>query len=161
MSSAQFYSRSQIALHWLIAVLIAAAWFTHEGMGKALHDRMEAGTTGISGNTLHVWIGGLVFVLILLRLVLRMMRGAPAPVQGPRALMQASVWGHRMLYILMLAVPALGALAWYGGFEEAGEVHELAGNLLAILALGHAAMALWHHYVRGDGTLFRMMRTRT
>ena len=71
---------------------------------------------------------------------------------------QAAVWGHRLLYVLMLAVPALGAAAWYGGIEDAGEVHELAGNALMIVALGHAAVALWHQYVRRDGTLTRMLR---
>lgn len=151
------YSRLQIALHWLIALLIAAAWFTHDGMGRALHQRIESGASGIEGNTLHVWLGGAVFTLVLIRLIVRATQGAPAPIGTP-AMQQAAVWGHRLLYVLMLAVPALGATAWYGGIEDAGEVHELAGNALMIVALAHAAVALWHQYVRRDGTLMRMLR---
>ena len=58
MAAPNGFSRLQIALHWLIAVLIVAAWFTHEGMGRALRTRIETGASGIEGNTLHVWFGG-------------------------------------------------------------------------------------------------------
>ena len=37
-----------------------------------------------------------------------------------------------------------------------GELHENGGNLILILAGLHMAMALWHQFVRRDGTLRRM-----
>ncbi|EPX87339.1 Cytochrome B561 [Rubellimicrobium thermophilum DSM 16684] len=58
----------------------------------------------------------------------------------------------------MLAVPLGGALVWYLGANSLGELHELAGNALFVLALAHAALALFHHYVLRDGLLVRMIR---
>lgn len=153
------YSTLQIALHWLIAVLIVATWFTHEGMGQALRTRIETGATGIEGNTVHVWLGGAAFALIVIRVVVRLIQGAPGAVAGSSpAMAQAAKWGHRLLYLLMLAVPALGATAWYGGVRSAGEIHETAGGLLMLVALGHAGVAVWHHYVKRNATLRRMLK---
>ena len=42
--------------------------------------------------------------------------------------------------------------------RDLSEVHEWAAKLLMILALGHAAMAVFHQVVRKDGTLTRMLR---
>ncbi|GHF65844.1 cytochrome b [Seohaeicola zhoushanensis] len=160
MSTAVAYSRLQISLHWLIAILITAAWFISDGMGRALRQRLEAGETGFTGNTVHVWIGSAVFALILLRILVRALQGAPIPMQSSPLLEAAALWGHRLLYALMIAVPGLGALTWYAGVGEAGDVHAVAANALLIVALGHAAVAIWHQLVRRDGTLTRMTRPR-
>ncbi|MFC6759178.1 cytochrome b [Sulfitobacter porphyrae] len=158
MATRSAYSGFQITLHWLIAILIAAAWFLGDGMGRVLDQRIAAGTTGIEGNTLHVWTGGAVFLLVLIRLVVRMASGVPDPVAGnPGWQDRAALWGHRALYLFMILVPALGAAAWYGHVKPAAEAHEIAVNLLVILIGGHTLMALYHHYVVRDGTLRRML----
>jgi cytochrome b561 len=156
MARPAHYSRLQIALHWGVALLVAALWFTQDGMGRALHQRIEG--TG-SGTPLHVWLGLALFAVIALRIVVRLTRGAPA-VEGSYTMQMAAELGHRLLYVLMLLVPALGALAWFGGVEVAADVHEPAALPLVIVALGHAAVALWHQYVRRDGTLLRMLRPK-
>jgi cytochrome b561 len=35
--------------------------------------------------------------------------------------------------------------------------HEFLGQAVLVLAFAHAAAALWHHYVRKDGVLARML----
>ena len=158
MATKSKYSLLQIGLHWLIVVLIAAAWFLGDGMNRALDARLEAGTTGTEGNTLHVWTGGAVFVLVLIRIVVRLVQGAPAPVPGlPDWQETAGKLGHLALYVLMVLVPALGATAWYGHIDAAGLLHTLAVDALVIVILGHAAMAFYHHYVLKDATLRRML----
>ena len=81
------YSGLQIGLHWLVAFLIFAAYFTSDDMGDALRERITSGATGTEGNTLHVWLGGTVLALVVIRIVVRLMRGAPGPAAGtsPRA----------------------------------------------------------------------------
>lgn len=161
MAAHEGYTRLQIWLHWLVAILIIAAYVASDGMGQALRARIEAGRVGIDGNTVHVWLGGLVFLLILVRIIVRLRQGAPEAVPGTSALVEmAAHWGHRLLYLLMILVPASGAAAWYGGVEPAGDAHEVMGNALMIVALGHAAAALWHHFVQKDETLLRMLRTK-
>lgn len=151
------YSNLQILLHWAIAALILASWFTGDGMGRALSTRLDSGATGLADNTVHVWIGLIVFALILARACLRMVQGAPGAISGSSAMMTSlAKWGHRLIYLLMVLVPTLGILAWYGHIGALGEVHETLANALMLVALGHAAAAIWHQFIKRDGTLERM-----
>ena len=152
------YSVLQILLHWLVAILILAAWWLSEGMGDALDARLEAGVTGIAGNTLHVWLGGAVFALVLIRIVVRFIQGAPAEAAGSAWAKTAATVGHWLLYLLMIVVPAMGAATWYLGIDAVGEPHTRAANALMIVAGGHALVAIWHQFVQKDGTLMRMLR---
>ncbi len=157
MSTSDRYSKPQIVLHWLIALIIIFEWVSGDGMGRVLRARLESGASGLEGGTPHVWLGSVVFALILIRVLLRWVQGAPGALPGNSALMtRAAEWGHRVLYALMIAVPALGALAWFGGVNAAGELHETVANALMILALGHAVFAIWHHFIKRDGALNRM-----
>ncbi|NDW44845.1 cytochrome b [Ruegeria sp. PrR005] len=159
MSPRAAYSRLQIALHWLIAILIVATWLTHENMGRALKTRIETGASGFEGNTPHVWLGITVFVLVLIRIVVRRVQGAPDPLPGATPLMErAALWGHRLLYLLMVLTPALGAVAWNAPSRTVGEIHETVGGALMLVALAHALVAIWHQYVKKDGSLTRITR---
>lgn len=149
------YSRAQIALHWLTAIGVLTAWFTHEAMEEIARSIWRAGGTPVP--TVHTISGFLVLVMVLARLWLRRRHGAPAP-EGSDTMRAAAVWGHRALYALLIAVPLAGILSWFGGIRDLGEVHGVLGNALLLVALGHAAVALWHHYGRKDGTLMRMLR---
>jgi cytochrome b561 len=159
MATRTGYSGLQIGLHWLVAFLIFGAYFTSDGMGEALRQRLESGATGIDGNTLHVWLGGAVFALVLLRIVVRLTRGAPGAAPGTSPLMTvAAKWGHRLIYVLMVLVPMGGAIAWYGGVRDVGEMHEVLGNLLMLIVAGHVLAAILHEALARDGTMARMFR---
>lgn len=155
MKTTTGYSGTQIALHWLIAILIVAAWFTGEG-GRAATDTVEKG--GTAGFVPHVAIGLAILALVVLRLLVRLGRGAPAAIGTPGSLgVMASDWGHRLIYLLMIAVPLGGVATFFLGLDV-GVIHALAPNVLMVVALGHAALALYHQYVVKDGLLRRMMK---
>jgi cytochrome b561 len=150
------YSGAQIALHWLIAGGVLFNYIVSSGMGRALRQRLEAAEVTVPIAGLHVWVGVAVLVLAALRIGLRLVRGGPA--QEPGAMGKVASVVHGLLYVLMLAVPVSGAMAWFGGVEAAGDPHELMVNLLILLAGAHALAALFHHYVMKDGVLKRMLR---
>lgn len=155
MKVASGYTGTQIALHWLIAILIAVAWFTGEGAGEAM-ERVEDG--GVAGFVPHTAIGLAILALVALRIVVRLGRGAPAAPGVPGSLQVVLAdWGHRLIYLLMIAVPLGGVATFFLGIDV-GELHGLAANILVVVALGHAALALYHQYVLKDGLLRRMMR---
>lgn len=161
MTARKGYSALQIGLHWVIAVLVLAAYITSDGMGRALRARIDSGAGGFDGNTVHVWLGGVVFLLVLVRIFVRLRSGAPeAPERTPPLVARAAHWGHRLIYALMVAVPALGAVSWYGGVRAAGEVHETAGNVFMLIVLGHALAAIGHEAFLRDGTMARMFAPR-
>ena len=153
------YSAPQIALHWAIAVLILFNYIYSDGMGRALDARLEgtpATNLGINPQ-IHVWVGVTVLLLTLIRLALRQMRGVPEA--GGTGLMQlAATWGHRLLYALMILVPLMGGLTWFGRIEATGDIHAVLANALMILAGGHALMAIYHQFIVRDGLLTRMTR---
>ena len=149
------YSRIQIALHWAVALLILFAWLSGEGAEDAM-ELVEDG--GVVGFVPHVAIGLAILTLVVARVLVRLSRGAPAAPGVPGSLsVKAADWGHRLLYLLMIAVPLGGISVFFLGLEV-GQIHGLAANLLMLVVLGHALMALYHQYVLKDGLLRRMMR---
>ncbi|MBC7477649.1 MAG: cytochrome b/b6 domain-containing protein [Pseudorhodobacter sp.] len=153
------YGKVQIGLHWAAAALIVGNYFISEGMGDAL-DARAAGTAfaGLTP-TYHVWAGMTLLALVLLRLVIRLVQGTPEQIdKGLAGLAAATV--HWLLYGLMIAVPCLGIAAWFFGIDAAGDLHVLAMNTMMVLMLGHAAVAIFHHFVLRDGLLSRMTPLR-
>ncbi|MCU0904447.1 MAG: cytochrome b/b6 domain-containing protein [Tabrizicola sp.] len=155
MKTTTGYSGLQIGLHWLIAILIVTAWFTGEGAEEAM-EVVEDG--GVAGFVPHVAVGLAILALVVVRILVRLSRGAPAAPGAPGSLsVLAADWGHRLIYLLMIAVPLGGASVFFLGLDV-GEVHGLAANVLMLVVLGHALMALYHQYILKDGLLRRMMK---
>lgn len=155
MKTTTGYSGLQIGLHWLIAILIVTAWFTGEGAEEAMEVVEEGGAAGFVP---HVAIGLAILALVVVRVLVRLGRGAPAAPGEPGSLsVMAADWGHRLIYLLMIAVPLGGISVFFLGLDV-GEVHGLAANVLMLVVLGHALMALYHQYVLKDGLLRRMMK---
>lgn len=162
------YSKLMIALHWITALLILAAWFTGEG-GRQVRANPPL---------LHFSLGLTVLVLTIPRLIARFAGGAPRieDTQGPWLNLAAKV-GHGVFYVFLIGLPLSG---WYAASQIGvpisffgiglpsiaapvqgppgllAELHETGGTLILILAGLHALIALWHQYILRDGTLRRM-----
>ncbi len=154
------YSRLQIGLHWLIAVLIGVNYLVSEGMGEIFDGTLEGKAPTGWTPVIHVWVGVTILVLVIARVIVRAASGAPPHDSGRPLLDRAGAWGHYVLYALLIAVPGLGATTWFLGMESTADLHVLTMNIMMLLILGHAAMALLHQYVLKDGLLLRMMRAR-
>jgi cytochrome b561 len=164
------YSTLMIVLHWSTAALVAVAYLLSEGGPQVRTDPP----------LLHFAFGLAVLILVVPRLVARALRGAPPPQDvGGKWLTLAAKLSHATLYLLLIAVPITGwytvsrlgvpvslfgltlppvvaAVAGDGPPGLVGDLHQLGGNLILILAGLHAALALWHHFGRRDNTLRRM-----
>lgn len=153
------YSRAQVILHWVIAALILFQLLVHEGMEMAWDGRMEGGAA--EGNPLpHIVVGSAILILAAIRLIIRLRHGAPPHPAG-----QPAIFGvlanvvHGLIYVLLFALPISGLVAWFGGIENAADVH--GGPLrLALIALVliHIAAALVQQFVLRSGVLMRMLK---
>lgn len=147
--------------------LIIMAWFTAEG-GRSVR---------ANAPLLHFAFGMSVLVLVLARIVTRLTSGAPESPWKNGAMRSLTTAGHLVLYGLMIALPLTG---WYAAsglgvpVRVAGiqipaitasiqgppgpiaEWHDLAGNLILVLAGVHALVVLYHQFILEDGTLKRM-----
>ena len=152
------YAPAQIALHWITLGLILVSFITHEDIGDALElwqDGHRALPDAVA--LTHFGAGSLVLALTLLRLILRAVRGAPAPLPGQGRLTGWAAGAvHGALYVLLLAIPASGLAMVLGSAEALGDLHEGLFTLMLALVALHAAAALMHHLVWHDGTLSRM-----
>jgi len=157
MANKEQYPKILIALHWLTALLLGANYVVSDGMGGALERHIEgAATSGFVAN-FHVYVGIAISVLITIRIVARLLMTAPEPIGKPASnLANASRLAHLGLYLLMVAGPALGLIAWYGNIDSLGSIHALVINGLITLAGIHAAAAIFHQLVLKDSLLTRM-----
>lgn len=175
-NSTDHYNALSIALHWLMLVLIIAAYSTIE-----LRELFSKGSDPRDAlKSFHFMLGMSVFFLVWLRLVFRFMGGA-APAITPelkKNQQRAAELMHIALYILMIAMPILGWLLLssvgkpvpFFGLEIPTiigesqtlkpifkELHEILGTAGYFLIGLHAAAGLYHHYVQHDDTMLRML----
>lgn len=157
MSSPAAYSRLQIRLHWITAALVLAQYVFPDAISAAWRASQRGLlTTFDPAVPAHVLTGLAILGIALWRIVLRRHHGAPVA-QGGAAIARLSHVGHIALYALLILMAASGAAAWLGGIAPAAEAHKLLKPVLLALIIGHAAAALWHQFLRRDGTLSRMI----
>lgn len=153
-----FYSRSQIMLHGLIFLLIAAQVLLHGPMSEAwerVEDGLEAELSPLV--VILVVLGLLTLGLVVWRAVLRLMRGAPEvwPEQEPTALKPAAQLTYLGLYALLALMPVSGTVAWFGEAETAARAHEVMATLLLVLVGLHVMGALYRQFVLKPDTMAR------
>lgn len=154
------YSRSQIWLHWSIAVLIVAQFVLHDPI-VAAWEAISKRETPVIGPLVwfHIAGGSMILALAIWRLALRLTRGAPAlPEKEPPLLKGLAHLTHWSLYALMLILPITGLTTWFGGSETADFIHTtLKFPLLGLVAL-HFAAALFQQFVMRTSLINRMLR---
>ena len=156
------YSLTQIAIHWIIAALIVAQVILHEGMEVAYGFERGGPAPTESESllaTVHIGCGIAVFVLALLRIVLRVRRGVPPPPREEHpALRLAAQATHIAFYGIIVLMPLTGALAWFGGVEVMAAVHEFGLPVILGLVFLHIVGAVYHHVVLKTDVLRRILR---
>ncbi|TPL10190.1 cytochrome b [Mesorhizobium sp. B2-4-14] len=170
------YTSAQKAMHWAVFLLVIGLY--------GLTYVADVFPRGDPGRALvwwlHISFGMLLFALVVIRLGLRLALGTPGlPGEMSELERWAAKVAHLLLYALLVAIPVLGILlTWYRGDalsffglftvpapvapdRDTGrfirELHSLCANLILILAGLHAAAALWHHFIRRDDVLKRML----
>ena len=156
------YSTAQIALHWIVAVLVILQIVLHDGMVAAyaaLRGEGAATEAALLLGDLHVAFGIAIFVLALLRVALRVTRGAPPPPEAEHPTLRTAARAtHLALYAVILAMPMTGGLAWFAGIDAMAELHGAGKVAIFVLVVLHIAGALYQHFVLKTDVLRRMLR---
>ena len=168
----------QRMLHWLMSVCILAMLFIGVGMVSTV---MPKYLTLVS---IHKPLGIAILVLALIRLVVRLIYGAPPlPVGLPEPMKLAAHLSHYAFYALMIGMPLIGwrtlsAAAYpvvlFGGVHlpailpQSDSLHTLLWNAHFYLAFAffalillHVAAALFHALIRRDGVFQAMASVST
>jgi cytochrome b561 len=149
------YSLGQILLHWSIAALVVWRLVFGENM-EALEHAAGADSTEVLLANSHLWVGFAILGLVALRIVLRIVHGAPPLEEPNRAAAVLARLAHAAFYLLLVMMPVTGILDYYFHLPTGG-IHELGKPLFIVLIALHVAATAWHPFVRRDGTLRRML----
>jgi cytochrome b561 len=163
------------AFHWTVVALVACQFVT-----ALLLPDIKLDTALDTTINLHFNIGLLILVVMASRLIHRWMHPVPvAPGDSPGWERALALGTHRLFYAILLVGPFLGWAAasahsvpvrLFGVFTLpelaprkaqwgmlAGDIHIYAmWTLLALIGI-HAGAALYHHFVRHDNVLRRMV----
>jgi len=176
METSRSYSPLQRTLHWIIAagvlVMIPAGLYM---VNRGKWSNFDALT-----NTIYSWhklIGFCLLWLILVRVIVRLVRGAPPPEPLHPLQQFAASATHFGMYVLLVVVPILGwtGLSAYGAMGAALGItlpqiipkneglsemllayHGWAAIGLGLLVLMHIGAALMHRFIIKDGVFARM-----
>ncbi|HWV79857.1 MAG TPA: cytochrome b/b6 domain-containing protein [Hyphomicrobiaceae bacterium] len=176
MQTSRSYSPLQRTLHWLIALGVIVM----VPLGIYMVQRGAWSNFDALTNTLYSWhklIGFCLLWVIVLRIIVRLARGAPPPEPIHPILQFGATLSHFGLYVLLLLVPVLGwvGLSAYGAMDAALGItlpsivakndalsetvlqyHGWAALLLGLVALVHIGAALMHRFIFKDGVFARM-----
>lgn len=167
------YTRTAIALHWLLALMILGSL----AFGVYMTE-LPFSPTRLKYYNWHKWAGITILVLSAARLLWRLTHRPPADPPMPVWQRLAAHGVHGLMYALFFAVPLIGwAYSSAAGFpivlygvlplpdfvpvdkalaELIKPWHEGAAMALAALILAHVGAALKHHFIDRDGLLARM-----
>ncbi|HWA14074.1 MAG TPA: cytochrome b [Burkholderiales bacterium] len=175
----QKYTRSAMALHWLIGVLVLGMLC----LGLWMEDIPKGTPDRTFYFNLHKSIGVTIALLVLLRLWWRF-RNPPPPLPSslPAWQVQASRVSHALLYLCLVVMPLSGFAAsqftkygvtYFGMFKippmgwENREIYDLlqgihgvTATLLIALVVVHILAALKHLVIDRDGVFQRMLPGR-
>jgi len=169
------YPPASKLLHWLVA----AAVLTTLPVSLVMV-RVAPGPTQDFLYNLHKSLGVLILLLMLLRLINRIVAGAPPPepsLEPWQRTVSSAV--HGLFYVLLVAMPIVGWTAnsaygaptpFFGLFtlpklvadnealaKTLFMLHRWAGFVVILLAGMHIGGALFHYVVRRDQVLHRML----
>jgi cytochrome b561 len=169
------YTRTAVTLHWLIALLIFAAF----PLGLYMHD-LQLSPHKLHMYSYHKWIGVTVFLLAVIRLTWRTTHRPPAmpdTMQNWEKFAAESV--HYLLYAMIFVIPISGWLmssamgfqtVWFEVLplpdlvhknkelaDVLHEVHEMLNYLMLGLVFAHVGASLKHHFIERDDVLIRMV----
>jgi cytochrome b561 len=154
------YSRAQITLHWLVALLVIAQFVLHEGMVDSFRTKIDTGVSNFTPMTvLHIAGGIAILAFALLRLQMRRSRGVPLPPAEDGAVQKlVAKLVHGGIYALLILLPVTGVVAWAGPSGLAGGIHGALRIVLFFLVALHVAGALYGQFVQKTGVIRRMMK---
>ena len=173
VAATERYNAPARLLHWLVAVLVLVVW----PVGAVIKFVKE--DVKLTFYMVHESLGFVILWLMLARLAVRLI--APPPPEPPMPAIFVKTAGvvHGLLYLVLILQPITGFLAtnahgfpleWFWTFpiwSPIGKspdiaptlsfVHVVLGWSVLVLFALHMGGVLFHHVLRRDTTLYRML----
>lgn len=167
------YNRPARFLHWLTAILLVASFGLGISMTRFIEDDQK-----LRVYSWHEWVGVTIFLATIARLVWRLLH-RPPPIDLPWIERVGSGVVYLAMYVVLLVQPIVGWLmstafgfqVVYLGLvplpqiieadrdfaERLQTVHFAGAMVLLALFAAHMGGVLFHHLIKQDGILQRML----
>ncbi len=150
------YGLVTIILHWVCAPLILFLF----GLGVYMRGLDYYSPWYHRGPELHIALGLLVFGLMSLRLLWRSRSTDPVFVISISGYFITTAEGQGASFFGLFSIPATVEFS-ASNIDFAGAIHKyFAWGVIGIVLL-HAGAAIFHHFVKRDATLVRMLKPAT
>jgi cytochrome b561 len=169
------YDAPSRLFHWLTAALLLLSFGLGLSMTRFIGDDMKLRVYGW-----HEWVGVTIFAVTIARLLWRLTHPAP-PLDLPSIERVASKLTYAGIYLILLVQPLVGwVMSSAFGFrvvylgliplplvveedralaESMQSVHFTLAMVLVALFAAHVGGVLYHHLIRRDGVLRRMLQS--
>lgn len=167
------YGRTARTLHWLTAILLVCSFALGISMTRFVGDDQKLRVYGW-----HEWVGVTIFAVTLARVVWRLVH-RPPPLELPWIERVGAGSVYAAMYVVLLVQPIVGwVMSTAFGFpvvylglvplpqiveadrelaERLQPIHFSLAMVLAALFAAHMGGVLFHHLIRQDGVLQRML----
>jgi len=171
----QRYGYLSIIFHWLIALMVLSLF----GVGLWMVSLDYYHPWYHQAPFWHKSFGITLLLLVMLRMVWRVFSIRPKPLSTMNPLVLFFILvTHLLMYVLLMAIPVTGILlsgsdgdviSLFGWLDIPvlievnnqddfwSDAHEWLAWGLIVLVAGHVLAACWHHWVKKDKTLLRML----
>jgi cytochrome b561 len=173
VAATERYNAPARLLHWLVAALVLVVW----PLGAVISFVKE--DVKLTFYLFHESLGFLILWIMLARLAVRLIAPPPPEPPMPAILVRTAAVVHWLLYGALILQPVIGFLAtnahgfplqWFGVVEvwspigknptiapAFSVVHFTLGWAILVLFALHLGGVLFHHVLRRDTTLYRML----
>ena len=154
------FSKYQVIVHWLVACFILFQIATGSTMSNdflALKDGKISIEEVHKNSWYHFFFGLTIFLLMVIRFILRIIFGVPKPTKQSSSLtiILAKII-HWLFYLVLFIVPISGFVAWNTSNLLIGNLHTASVNALYVLVLIHLVAIVYHQIFLEDNLIDRM-----
>ncbi len=166
------YDTTTIVFHWIVALLVVEQW-----LGAQVIDWFSRGAPRVDARSVHIVTGAILGILLIWRIFWRLTRGRRLPPMDRGSLGLIAKAVHWALYAAVAGMVVVGIiLEWARGdnifnvfsipaydpgnhalANRIQDIHAAIGWVIVALVGAHTLAALFHHFIRRDGTLARML----
>ena len=154
------YNKFHILIHWLVVVIILFQMITGDKIALeflALRNETITNNGNTSNSQSHILGGVFIFLLMAVRIFLRIKFGVPTPTKKTNALLKfLSTFVHLGIYFILFAIPITGLLAFSTVNIDLGIAHKILVNILYLFIITHLIGVAYHQIFLGDNIMHRI-----
>ena len=154
------YNKFHVLIHWLVVLTILLQMISGDNIASeflTLRNSPITNEASTSNSQIHILGGLLIFLLMAIRVFLRIKFGVPVPTKETNSLLKRlSAFVHLGIYLVLFAIPLTGLAAFLTLNVDLGIAHKVLINILYVFVIIHLIGVAYHQIFLGDNIMQRI-----